>query len=70
MLLLRNKINYLESIFKTQFYLEIRVLSPVVQSIIILMSSLRGQLVKCFMHCKSFSHFSSKKYWHFSDISI
>ena len=63
-------------------------LRPVVQSIVSLMSSLRGQLVKCFrlynkihwyfllkkwerlLHCKSFSHFFNKKYWHISDISV
>ena len=51
-------------------------LGPVVQSIVSLTSSLRGQLVKCFMTLlpntliffvekmsKSFSHFFNKKYW-------
>ena len=63
-------------------------LGLVVQSIISLTSSLRGQLAKCFatfllntliffvekmreaLHCKSFTYFFNKKYWHISDISF
>ena len=62
---------------------EARCLGPVVQSIISLMISLRGQLVKYFttlyfveknekklLHCKSFSHFFNKKVLALSDTCI
>ena len=63
----------------------IRYQGPVVQSIVSLTSSLRGQLIKCFMtfspniliffvekmiEAFALSHFFKKKYWHVLDINV
>ena len=55
--------NFSYFLLKTWSHLAKAVLGPVVQSIVTLMSLLRGQLIKCFttLHCKSVLHFFNKK---------
>ena len=46
--LLKERINFQRRYFGAYFFFKSVDLGPVVQSIVSLMSSLRGQLVKCF----------------------
>ena len=68
----------IQNFFRVVYIRKTRDLGPVVQSIVSIKSSLRGQLAKCFTTLKPItliffaekvrSQFFNKKCWHLSDI--